>query len=58
MVKSAKFFHGILQGAFTGMPKRRMPEVMRQSNSFAEFFVQAQTFADGACNLSYLNTVR
>ena len=58
VIKAAEFFHGVLQAALAGMAERRMSEVMCQRDGFAKFFVQSQTFADGARNLRNFNAVR
>lgn len=57
MVESAVGFHNLAQAAFAGMAERRMPQIMRQSNGFAEFFIELEAFAQSAGDLGDLNAV-
>ena len=57
MVEAAEARHGILQRPFSGMAERRVSEVVRQSNGFAEFFIEAKAFAQCAGYLRHFNAV-
>ena len=47
----------LIEGPFPGMPKRRMPDVMRQRQRLGQVLVQAQRPRDGARNLRHFHSV-
>jgi len=48
----------LIQRPFTGMTKRRMPNVMHQRQSLGEINIKVESSSDGTRNLRHLHGVR
>ncbi len=54
MVEAAKILHQACQGDFAGMTKRRMTQVVSETNSLDQVLVGAQGASNGAADLRHL----
>src|SRR3970040_1234550 len=58
MLKPAVVPHAFVQRVLTGMPERRVPEVVGQGDGLGQIFVERKRPGDGTADLGYLDRVR
>src|SRR5581483_165025 len=58
VIEAAMIAHAFGQHLFARMPKRRVPQIVRESDCFREIFIQAQRTSNRATDRGDLNGVR
>ena len=58
MLETAVALHALRQHLLAGMPKRRMPKIVRERDRFREIFVKRQRARDRATDRRHLDRMR
>ena len=55
MVEAAVVGHQHVEHVFAGVPERRVPQIVGQTDGFGEVFIAAQPAGQGSAELGHLN---